>query len=627
MNHPRPALIELAARLGILPAYHAVGGELRETSDLTRERLILALGYDPSTESSAREALRDLGPVPVEEAAAPEPCPSPAELLGESRRVFGLWTNLYTLRGKHSVGLGDLGDLSDLAQRAGELGASFVGLNPLHAVRHRGAEISPYGPVSRLFRSANYLALDRVPELERCPAARDLLQRAARINDERRIDFDAVSDTKAEAIEALWCVFWEERDQRPSERHVDFDSYLAQGGRTLIDFATFRVLEEHFAAEGTPRDWRSWPMAYRDPRGADVARFRREHDLDVRREAWVQFELDRQLGEAAERGRAAGMELGLYQDLALGSAISGFDAWAWPELFVEGVSLGAPPDPFAPQGQNWGLPPLHPERLAQGQLAYWRGVVRAAFRHSGAVRIDHAMGLERQFWIPAGAPSSEGAYVRFPARALFGVVCAESRKAGALVVGEDLGTVPEGFRERLEGYGMLSSSVLLFEHDDEGVFRHPDELSSRAMATANTHDHVPLEGYLKARDLSIRHDVGELATQADLEQARAQRTQEMRSLIARLVESGCLELSQAGDDGALAAAAHAFLARSPAPLVGLSLDDLAGVAEPINVPGVGVDRFPSWSRRMELCLEEILSSERAQRLLAPLAERGRQPVQ
>jgi 4-alpha-glucanotransferase len=301
------------------------------------------------------------------------------------------------------------------------------------------------------------------------------------------------------------------------------------------------------------------------------------------------------------------MPLGLYQDLAIGASPSGSDVWASPGLFVDGACVGAPPDPLGPEGQNWGLPPVNPQALQADGYRYWTALIRGSLQHAGALRIDHVLGLFRQFWIPDGMTGAEGAYVRYPTDDLLGVLALEATRAGALVVGEDLGTVPPEVPPTLARRGVLSSKVLYFERDEDGGFRSPRHYPRTALATANTHDLAPLAGWWRGRDLVLRRAVGLLHDDDALAEAEAERARDRDALVALLVEEGILHDATTRDVSELAvrAGVHTLLRRSPSWLVGLSLDDLVGETEPVNVPGVGPDGFPSWQRRLSVTLEEM----------------------
>jgi 4-alpha-glucanotransferase len=296
--------------------------------------------------------------------------------------------------------------------------------------------------------------------------------------------------------------------------------------------------------------------------------------------------------------------MGLYQDLAVGTSPAGSDTWAFPDLFVRGACIGAPPDPYSAAGQNWGLPPIDPRRLKEDGYRYFIGVVRAAFRHAGALRIDHVMGLFRSFWIPDGHSGTAGAYVRMPSEDLLGILALESVRNEALVVGEDLGTVPSEVPPALARWGVLSSKVLYFERGDKGSFAPPERYPAEALATVNTHDLPLLAGFWEGSDIQLRADLG-LIEPDEVQMARDERIRDKRELLLALDRAGVLPGRVDPDDpdpqisvAELRGAVHDFLALTPSVLVGVSLDDVAGEVDPVNVPGVGPDQYPSWTRRM-----------------------------
>ncbi len=558
---------------------------------------------------------------------APTRCTPVAERL-RRRRAFGLWTHLYTLRSEHSLGVGDLGDLARLVRFAGRLGASFVGLNPLHALRNRPPHVSPYSPLSRLFRNALYLDPTAVPEWKSDPEARERLARAGSrrvleaLRRAERVDYARVTALRRPLLEALFRAFRHRHAGGDTARGRAFAAFRSRHGGLLERFATFCALDEWHAERGLPSDWRRWRRGLHSPDAPAVQEFARAHAERVELHVFLQFELERQLATAAGRAARAGLALGLYQDLALGSDATGFDTWAFPELFVAGARVGAPPDLYAAAGQDWGLPPLHPERLSGPGLAYWARLLRAGFGHAGLLRIDHVMGLFRQWWVPLGRPASEGAYVRFPAELLLAVLALESRRARAVVVGEDLGTVPRGLPARLARAGVLSSRVLLFERDRRGGFRPSARYSRRALVTANTHDLPTLAGWWSGRDLELRRVSGALTSDRALAAARSERARERRALLRRLVAEGLLAAKDSEPAfPELSAAVHAFLARTPAPLVGVALDDLAGEVEPLNLPGVSAELHPSWTRRMRLPLERLVRDAGVRRAARGLSGR------
>lgn len=557
----------------------------------------------------------------------PAHCPSATRLAG-THGVFGLTANLYTIRSGQNWGIGDFTDLGNLLGWAGVSGAAFVGVNPLHALRNRDADISPYSPISRIYRNVTYIDVARVPELRESAEARSLMgsptftNELARLRASGAVEYERTMALKRPVLEALHRTFSLMRARASSPRTDEYEEYLRQQGEPLRSFATWVALQEHFERLDGRVSWREWPESLRDPHSEAVRAFREENAEAVDLHCFMQFLLDEQLEAAAMQGQASGLGIGLYQDLAIGTAPNGSDTWLTPELFVSGASVGAPPDDYSVEGQNWGLPPLHPQRLREQGYRYWIDLLRASMRHSGALRIDHVMGLFRQFWVPEGRKGSEGAYVRFPSEDLLGILALEATRANALVVGEDLGTVPPDVPAALERWQILSSRVLYFEREGDGGFKPASSYDRRSLATANTHDMPTIAGYWKGRDIELREKVGMFTSTEEREKAENQRRHERWMLVQRLIAEGLLpNHGEPPNELELRRAVHEFLCRTPAALVGISLDDLVGEVEPVNVPGVGGDRFTSWTRRLSPTLEE-LTGDPSVRYVMACAGRG-----
>ncbi|MBA3890539.1 MAG: 4-alpha-glucanotransferase [Gemmatimonadaceae bacterium] len=518
----------------------------------------------------------------------PTSCVRAEELL-KDRRAWGIVANLYSIRSARNWGVGDTTDLAALARWAGSLGAQFVGVNPLHAIRNAGTDVSPYSPITRLFRNPIYIDVEAIPELQDAPGVRMLIEGAefARglevLRAAATIDYERVMAVKWPLLRACHDAASVRED---SERWKEFRRWCSAHEPELTAFAMHMAREVGgFRSESTPTH-------------ADAA----DADADFHR--WVQWELERQLGGASRAAADAGMRIGLYQDLAIGSAGSGSDAEAFGELFVRGMAVGAPPDPYSAHGQNWGFPPIDPTRLRAGRYRYFIELVRAGFRNAGALRIDHVMGLFRLFWIPDGKLGEDGAYVRYPSEDLLGILALESVRNQALVVGEDLGTVPPDVPPTLHEWGILSSKVVYFERERDGAFRGPSEYPAQSLATANTHDMATLLGFLHNRDVELRVEHG-LVADGGGEAAHAERERDKQQLRDMLIDEGLLDRKAADDTTAFRAAVHEMLAASPAWLVGVSLDDLAGEVEGVNLPGVAPDRYPAWQRRMSKSLEQL----------------------
>ncbi|MEV5886384.1 4-alpha-glucanotransferase [Streptomyces sp. NPDC052020] len=553
---------------------------------------------------------------------------APARLPTPERRAYGLLVQLYSLLSRRSWGMGDLGDLGELASWAGRaLGAGFVQVNPLHAaVPGQPTDPSPYRPSSRRFPDPVHLRIEDIPEFAEVAGraeARSLLERAGRLREAvldkgALIDRDAVWELKRRALELV-----AEVPLGPGRRAA-YRDFLAEQGRALEDQATWCALAE---AHGS--DWHRWPAALRDPRSEETARARAELTDRVdfhRRLAWL---TDTQLAAAQRAAREAGMPVGVVHDLAVGVHPGGADAWAQKDHFAHGMSVGAPPDAFNARGQDWGLPPWRPDRLAASGYAPFRQLLRALFRYAGALRIDHVMGLFRLWWVPRGHPPTQGAYVRYDAEAMLAVLVLEAARAGALVIGEDLGTVEPGVREALRERGVLGTSVLWFERDWAGDGRPlpPDRWRPDCLATATTHDLPPTAARLTGEHVELRDRLGLLAGPPERERAEAAAdTGEWRALLARL---GLLR----GTDGGTGAsseeaeiqAVHRFLVRTPARLVGVWLPDGVGDRRPQNLPGTS-DEYPNWRLPVAdaggrpVTLEELAASPRLRALADVLRE-------
>ncbi|TMB29963.1 MAG: 4-alpha-glucanotransferase [Deltaproteobacteria bacterium] len=546
-------------------------GETRTSSGRLRADGAIALASLPAGYHTLKLRLRDREAEQLR-IVAPARCVHPSEVLAGKRGV-GITLQLYSVASERNQGIGDFTDLATIARWAGERGASFVGVNPLHALRNIAGEISPYSPITRLFKNPIYLDVEAIPELRESERARALLRSSreeiAQLRATDRVQYERVQALKMSILAELHRAF--ERLPEGSQRWRAYRAFVAEQDPELTAFVSFQ------------------------------ARANPELPVDLHR--YLQFEIDRQLAFVAEKARAAGLRLGIYQDLAIGSAKVGSDTWAFPDLFVTGASIGAPPDGYSKDGQNWGLPPIDPGALRAGRYRYFIRLVKNALRHAGALRIDHAVGLFRQFWIPEGLSGKEGAYVRFPADDLLGILALESRRQGAIVVGEDLGTVPAEVPSALHARGVLSSRVLYFERDANGRFLRASEYERDSLTTANTHDMPTLEGFFRGRDIDIKREVGLIASDEDAKRAREERRREKRELFRRLSNEGLLQPGDS-DDSQVRAAVHAFLERTPASLVGIALDDLLGEEEPVNVPGVTPEKFESWTRKLHQPVEQ-----------------------
>jgi len=536
----------------------------------------------------------------------PGRCWLPAET-GAGRRLWGVAAQLYLLRSADDWGMGDFGDLRELVSMLVRRGADVVGLNPLHAMFMDAPErASPYSPASRLLLNVLYIDIEAVPEFQRCAAARELKDSATframleRCRGARLVDYAGVTELKMQMLRLL---FAEARSAQGSPRWREFEAFRRAGGDVLERGCLFLAVREHFAGVAAGNaDWHHWPEAYRDPSGTAIKGFASEHADAVTFQAWLQFVADAQLGEAAAAARP--MAVGLYRDLAVGADRSGAETWENQSAVVDGAAVGAPPDIYNPPGQNWGLPPFNPRALRAEAYKSFIALLRANMRHAGGLRIDHVMALQQLYWIPTGLPASAGAYVRYPLEDLLGILALESERHQCLVVGEDLGTVPKGFRERLAAANVLSYRVLLFERGESG-FVPPEGYPQLSLAVAGSHDLPTLKAWWRASDLELKQALKLFPSTADQEQAVAERRRDHADLVRAFRDAGLHDAAGPGTlTGSVRSAAHRFLAMSRAAIALVQLDDITDESEPVNVPTTS-DEHPNWRRRLSLTLAEI----------------------
>lgn len=582
----------------------------------------------------------------------PSACYVPPQLQ-QGHRLWGLAVQLYTLRSAGNWGVGDFGDLATLVEWAAkDLQVGLIGLNPLHALKNtKPFEISPYSPTSRLFLNTLYLDVEAIPEYQLCPAAQQTVrdagfQRAlAALRAGATVDYDQVSAAKRAVLETLFESFWERHfsghdpgghDVQPvTERGRTFLRYVREEGEPLEMFALFHALSEEMRRQHPlVWAWREWPEPYRLPQSASVAAFRVTHRARIRFHQYLQWVAAEQLGAVSARVRALGMPVGLYHDLALGSDRNGSDAWAYQDELALEADCGCPPDAFAPQGQNWGLPPVNPvQQRARGYRTFVE-LLRHNLTYGGALRLDHVMGLFRLFWIPRGLPASAGAYVGYPVEDLLGILALESVRHKAVIIGEDLGTVPDGVRERLAVERVLSYRVLYFERTNQGEWKAPEAYLQQAMAVVTTHDLPTLAGFWAGRDIDVRAGLGLYPDEGAVHRAREERQQDKRHIARALGAAGLLPAGVTDESAAaqpmtpeLCQAVHVFLARTPAWVVLANLEDLLGETAQTNVPGT-VENHANWSRKITPMLEQLRDDPRvhqvasALRALRPLPRKG-----
>ena len=617
--HGNPVEVTLRLEAGGARAVHQVEREVppREVGSVVMGRSIFALPSDLPLGWHQLEATmpgrRGRGYVVV----TPDALDIPAAV--RNYRPWGFMTQLYSVRSHRSWGLGDLGDLAELCALAKlRAGADFMLINPLHAnepvppLSH-----SPYLPTSRRFLAPMYIRVEDIPEVAYVPSQQRAVieweaERPQRVNTSPDLlDRDGAWRAKSVALEHVYAV------PRSEGREAQFEAFCTRGGKALEDFATWSAIAE--AHKGLP-----WPHELDTASAPAVTAWREEHADRILFFAWLQWITDEQLARAQATALVSGMSIGVMTDLAVGVHPQGADAWALHRVLAQGMAVGAPPDIYNQQGQDWSQPPWQPRALEAAAYVPYREMVRAVVKHAGAVRIDHILGLFRQWWIREGAVASDGTYVQFDHEALVGILVLEAYRAGAIVIGEDLGTVEPWVREYLSSRGVLGTSVMWFEKTPEGEPLPPERYRRDILATVTTHDLPPTAAYLAGDHVTLREELGLLVEEPD--DVRAQARGEVSDLIRMLRERDWLIEDYLEED--IIAAAHRMILETPAVLVGVALTDAVGERRTQNQPGTFAE-YPNW--QMPLCdgngvpvlLDDLFDHPRVQRLIAAIrAVRG-----
>jgi (1->4)-alpha-D-glucan 1-alpha-D-glucosylmutase len=569
--------------------------------------------------------------------AAPAHCEQPAAV-SNGRRAWGLAVQLYGIRSARNWGVGDFTDLRRIIDQAAAAGAAMVGLNPLHALfPHDAMRASPYSPSSRRFINVVYLDVEAIAEFADCRQARERVEakdfqlRLRQLRANHWVDYAGAWAAKLEILELLFAHFLHAHPPGSTDpRAAGFLAFRAKAGPALRRHALFEAAQESlYAADPACWGWPVWPEAWRDPDGAQVAQFARSHGERIAFYEYLQWQADEQLARASAACRERGMGIGLYQDLAVSVDRGGAEVWTQQELFALEASIGCPPDEFNLKGQDWGLVPMHPSRLRERALSPFILALRACMRHAGALRIDHVMGLARLFWVPRAGSAQAGSYVRYPFDEMLAVLALESRRNRCLIIGEDLGTVPDEVREGMQRTGILAYRVLYFSRGWHGNFLLPHEFDPDAMVTVSTHDLATLRGYWRGLDLRWREELGLYPTAETGLKQRSQRGRDLAALTdclrraqllpstAQLDEQGVVEL-----DEAVAVSVQQYISRSASRLLCVQIEDVLDCAEQANLPGT-VNEHPNWRRKLPVALEDWALDGRLARLGAALAtERG-----
>lgn len=576
-------LIRRADEAGVLVSYQDWRDRRVRVPDATLAAILDALAESGQIDDSV-----------IGHAQATEPRQAPRLPHVPAERQWGFSIQLYSLRSRQSWGHGDFHDLAELATwSAQRLGAGFVLVNPLHAAEPVvPISNSPYLPMTRRYVSPLYLRIEDIPEFQRLDRGQRLvitelagpLRAASRTPD--LIDRDQVWTAKRHALELIFAA------GLSAARQADFERYRQAEGRALVDWANWCAIAEVHGC-----DWRRWPAELANPEDAANCGFTKRDDIVARSgfHAWLQWLADEQLGQTQQAAKSAGMSIGLIADLAVGVHPGGADAWARQDLLVRGISVGAPPDGFNQLGQDWAQPPLNPARLVSTDGQPFAELLRAVFKHAGGIRVDHVMGLMRLWWIPAGRPPKDGAYVRYDHELMVGTLAAEAAKAGAVAIGEDLGTIEPWIREYLTESNILGTGMAWFTRLPDGAPPPASRWRRGCMATVGTHDVPPIAGFVAGDQVTVRARLGLLP---DPEAERLALETTLAHWRRRLDAEGLLPADRSAGISEMTVALYRYLAKTPAVLLGVALTDAVGDRRTQNIPGTS-DEYPNW--RIPLC--------------------------
>ncbi|MFT6248936.1 MAG: 4-alpha-glucanotransferase [Cognaticolwellia sp.] len=552
---------------------------------------------------------------------APQTCYSPME--ASSNKVWGYTAQLYSLRSNSNWGMGDFTDLFQLVEKSAEQQAATIGLNPLHPLYQQNpAHRSPYSPSSRSFLNVLYIDVTNIPNYALCELAQKKVKNEAfqqnltNAKASEFVDYPSVAKLKYEITRLLFedfCLHHTSANKAVPYKKMsaEFNAFKNQQADDLHRFATFDALYEHFnLADENVYGWPDWPTQFQDPNSKEVQQFQHAHATRIEYFCFLQWIAHKQLRAVTQCTIDNNMAIGLYLDLAVGCDGSGFDVWSDKKVYVAGASIGAPPDNMNALGQNWGLTPINPVALQKKGYQPLVKALRSSMQYAGALRIDHILGLMRQYWVAPGMEATEGVYISFPWDDILRIIALESRRNNCVVIGEDLGNVPEGFSETIQNAGLLSFKVLFFERWDSGLFKRPENFPTQSIVTIATHDTATLTGWWQGRDLQWRQQLNlypnDEAGQAD----RNDRAFERENLIAALNDLQVIDMSKAPQlnpavmNTELSIAVQQYLAISPSHIQLIPLEDALEIPEQVNIPGT-IDQHPNWLQKLPVLLEDF----------------------
>ncbi|PKL51496.1 MAG: 4-alpha-glucanotransferase [Nitrospira bacterium HGW-Nitrospira-1] len=557
----------------------------------------------------------------------PDTCYLPQEL--QQNRMWGLSANLYSVHSKSSWGIGDFKDLRSVVDMTAGLKADFVGVNPLHAIPNMYPYgISPYSPITRLYKNFIYLDIEDIPEVIESDEIRAVIQMKSfkrKIEELKmlgRIDYAKASQLKEQILRHAFDFFYERHYKKNTDRDNHFREFLSAEGRSIECFAVFLALWDFFRKTKNMQAWHEWPEEYHDPYGDTVNAFKKEHEKEALYYMYLQWLIDSQLMKISRHCREVGMKIGLYHDLAVGAISNGSDVWGYQKIIGD-ADVGAPPDDFNPNGQNWGFPPMIPDNLKENGYELFIETVRKNMKYGGALRIDHALGLFRLFWIPAGMSPADGAYLLQPAEDFLRIIALESERNKTIVIAEDLGTIDDTFRQMLQSFHMLSYRLFYFERNyPDPSFKYPDQYPSMALCAITTHDLPTIYGYWAGRDIEVKKQTGIYRDEEAWRNDVIARERDKGLILSALKAQGIIpaDFPEAPQmiphmTHELCIAIYRYLAQSPCKLLLVSLDDILGTLDQQNMPGT-VDSHPNWMRKTPVSIEDMVHDKSFSDLLA-----------
>ncbi|MGJ8693430.1 MAG: 4-alpha-glucanotransferase [Thalassotalea sp.] len=545
-------------------------------------------------------------------------------------KMWGYAAQLYALKSENNWGAGDFGDLSPLIKTTAKQGVSVLGLNPLHPLyQNNPAHCSPYSPMSRCFLNTFYIDVTQIENYNTSKMAQRRVNskafqaKLAAARNSEFIDYPAVADIKYQVLEILYKDFLKNGDVQLKQ---DFANFKEQQGLGLVRQTTFEALYEHFRTlDENTYNWKNWPVEYHQPNSQAVTDFQQQHSQRIGYFAYLQWQAHRQLSAITKLTKEQGMPIGLYLDLAVGCDGSGVDVWADQGVYVAGAAVGAPPDAMNTLGQNWGLTPMNPVELQKQGYQPLVKALRCNMKYAGALRIDHILGLMRQYWVAPGMQANEGVYITYPLADILRIIALESRRAECVVIGEDLGTVPAGFSEIMADAGLLSYKVLYFETWESGLFKRPEAYPELSMVTVSTHDIPTLTGWWSGRDLEWRQNLNLYPNDEMGPADRANRIADRTNLISALDDMQVIDMSNAPQQSPavmnreLSLSVQRYLAHAPSAIQLIPMEDALEVREQVNVPGT-IDEHPNWRRKVPVTVEDFCQQESVEQIARVMQE-------